>query len=123
MQQPLPQHTIVLLGAGHTNAHIIRMWRMQPLPDAQLICVSNFGTATYSGMLPGTLAQQYAPQAMEIDLVRLGAAAGVRRRSAAAASAGHWTRCTEPRTSARQPAAAQIRRTLDRRRLGPDHSP
>jgi len=78
MQQSLPQHTVVLLGAGHTNAHIIRMWRMQPLPDAQLICVSNFGTATYSGMLPGTLAQQYTPPEMEIDLVRLCAASGVR---------------------------------------------
>jgi len=78
MQKSLPQHTIVLLGAGHTNAHIIRMWRMQPLADAQLICVSDFGVATYSGMLPGTLAQQYAPQEMQIDLVRLCAAAGVR---------------------------------------------
>ncbi|MCA9230986.1 MAG: selenide, water dikinase SelD, partial [Planctomycetales bacterium] len=78
MRESLPQHTVVLLGAGHTNSHVIRMWRMQPLCDVQLICVSDFGMATYSGMLPGTLAGQYDLVEMQIDLVRLCAAAGVR---------------------------------------------
>ena len=72
------KNTIVLLGVGHTNAHIVKMWKMQPIPDAQLICVSNFPIATYSGMLPGVLSGQYQPQDMEIDLVRLCASAGVR---------------------------------------------
>ncbi|HZN36949.1 MAG TPA: selenide, water dikinase SelD [Pirellulaceae bacterium] len=74
----MPTHDVVLLGIGHTNAHVLRMWRMQPIPDARLTCVSNFPTATYSGMLPGVLAGQYPPEAMEIDLVRLCAAAGAR---------------------------------------------
>ena len=78
MQDSLPKHTIVLLGAGHTHAHIIKMGRMHPIGDAQLICVSNFAMATYSGMLPGTLAGQYTPSEMRIDLVRLCAASGVR---------------------------------------------
>lgn len=51
---------------------------MQPIPRARLTCVSNFPVATYSGMLPGVLAGQYEPEAMEIDLVRLSAAAGAR---------------------------------------------
>ncbi len=72
------KNTIVLLGVGHTNAHIVKMWKMQPIPDAQLICVSNFPVATYSGMLPGVLSGQYLPEQMEIDLVRLCASAGVR---------------------------------------------
>ena len=78
MQATLPRHEIVLLGIGHTNAHVLRMWRMDPIPDARLTCVSNFSEATYSGMLPGALAGQYPRQRMEIDLVRLCAANGAR---------------------------------------------
>lgn len=78
MNATLPKHEIVLLGAGHTHAHVLRMWRMRPIADARLTCVSNFPVATYSGMLPGALAGLYPPQRMCIDLVRLCAAAGVR---------------------------------------------
>lgn len=78
MQGKLPERDVVLLGLGHTNAHVLRMWRMEPLPDTRLTCVSNLPVATYSGMLPGVLAGQYPPRRMEIDLVRLCAAAGVR---------------------------------------------
>ena len=74
----LPDKDIVLLGIGHTNAHVLRMWRMRPLSGARLTCVSNEAVATYSGMLPGVLAGQYPPERMEIDLVRLSAAAGAR---------------------------------------------
>ncbi|MGE3190816.1 MAG: selenide, water dikinase SelD [Vicinamibacterales bacterium] len=74
----LPDSDIVLLGAGHTHLHVMRMWRMAPLPRARLTCVSPFTIATYSGMLPGVLAGHYPPSAMQIDLVRLSAAAGVR---------------------------------------------
>ncbi|MCH7751295.1 MAG: selenide, water dikinase SelD [Planctomycetes bacterium] len=78
MNDTLPKHDIVLLGAGHTNAHIIRMWRMGAIPEVRLTCVSNRTVATYSGMLPGTLADQYQSSRMEIDLVRLCAACNVR---------------------------------------------
>lgn len=74
MQSRLPSNNVVLLGVGHTNAHLLRMWRMQPIADAQLTCISDFPIATYSGMLPGVLAGQYAPEQMQIDLVRLCAA-------------------------------------------------
>ena len=76
--QSLPERDVILLGVGHTNAHVLRMWRMQPPPGVRLTCVSNFPVATYSGMLPGVLAGQYPPERMEIDLVRLCAAAGAR---------------------------------------------
>ena len=78
MYSALPKRDVVLLGAGHTNAHIIRMWRMAPLADARLTVVSNFYAATYSGMLPGTLAGLYPADRMQIDLVRLCAVAGAR---------------------------------------------
>ena len=67
---------IVLLGIGHTHAHILHMWRRAPIPGARLVCVSSFAVATYSGMLPGTLTGQYAPGRLEIDLESLADAAG-----------------------------------------------
>ncbi|MFM7562590.1 MAG: selenide, water dikinase SelD [Planctomycetota bacterium] len=78
MQARLAKQNLVLWGVGHTNAHILRMWRMQPLPDTQLICLSNYPVATYSGMFPGVLAGQYRVDEMEIDLVRLTAGGSTR---------------------------------------------
>ena len=78
MDKELGRNTIVLLGAGHTNAHVLRMWKMKPIENAQLVCVSNYPIATYSGMMPGVLAGQYSVPEMEIDLVRFCASAGVR---------------------------------------------
>src|SRR2546422_7196282 len=76
MQSDLPRHEVVLLGMGHTNAHVLRMWRMRPLPETRLTCVSDCDTATYSGMLPGVLAGQYSPQRLQNHLGWLCAAAG-----------------------------------------------
>lgn len=59
---------IVLLGIGHTNASIVKRWAEEPAPDTDLVCVSKFPFATYSGMLPGTLAGQFTQQEMQIDL-------------------------------------------------------
>lgn len=79
MNQKLGTNNIVLLGIGHTNAHILRMWKMGKRPrNSELICVSDFPVATYSGMLPGVLAGQYPIEQMEIDLVRLTQSAGAR---------------------------------------------
>lgn len=78
MRTKLPRYDIVLIGAGHTHAHVLRMWRMSPVADARLTCITDYPIATYSGMLPGTLAGFYRPEQMQIDLVRLCAAAGVR---------------------------------------------
>ena len=68
--------TLVLLGVGHTNAHILRMWAKCPIPDYRLVCISRFSFVTYSGMLPGTLAGQYQPEEMQIQLLPLVKAAG-----------------------------------------------
>jgi selenide,water dikinase len=78
MDSTLPSRDLVLIGAGHTNLHVVRMWRMRPIPDVRLTVVSPFGRATYSGMLPGTLAGLYQPDEMEIDLYRFTESCGVR---------------------------------------------
>ena len=69
---------IVLIGIGHTNAHIVRMWGMNPIEDTDLTCISDRSIATYSGMLPAALAGQIPTEAMEIDLVRLCSSVGAR---------------------------------------------
>jgi len=74
-RMPASQKQVVLLGMGHTNAHVVDRWRKSPLPGARLVCISNFPVATYSGMLPGSLAGQYAPQKMEINLKSIAQAA------------------------------------------------
>lgn len=74
----LPGRDLVLVGAGHTNMHVVRMWRMRPISGVQLTLVNPYSRATYSGMLPGTLAGLYQPGDMEIDLWRFCASCGVR---------------------------------------------
>ncbi len=76
--QTLPGRDVVLIGAGHTNLHIVRQWRMRPIPGVQLTLISPFSKATYSGMLPGTLAGLYQPDEMQIDLYRYTAGTGIR---------------------------------------------
>ena len=79
MNQKLGRNTIVLLGVGHTNSHVLRMWKMgKRPPNSQLVCVTDFPIATYSGMMPGVLAGQYPVEQMEIDLVRFTQSAGAR---------------------------------------------
>ena len=69
---------VVLLGIGHTNAHVLRMWKMDAIPNADLTCISDNSIATYSGMLPALLAGQIPRERMEIDLVRLCSSVGAR---------------------------------------------
>ncbi len=78
MDEFLPSRDLVLIGAGHTNLHAVRMWRMRPIPDVRLTLISPFSRSTYSGMLPGTLAGLYQPDDMEIDLYRFSESCGVR---------------------------------------------
>ncbi len=75
----LARQRIVLLGAGHTNSHVIRQWGMgKRIADSELVCVSNWPTATYSGMMPSVVAGDVPPQAMQIDLIRLARRSGCR---------------------------------------------
>ena len=69
---------LVLLGIGHTNAHIVKEWESDPIEDVELVCVSKFPSATYSGMLPGTLGEQFTDDQWRIDLSGLCERAGAR---------------------------------------------
>ena len=69
LKRPIvPQKTLALLGIGHTNAHVVERWATHSILGYRLVCVSNFATAAYSGMLPGTLARQFDDTEMRIRL-------------------------------------------------------
>ena len=74
--ESLPSRTLVLLGMGHTHAHVLKQWASERPESTELVCIASSSVSTYSGMLPGVLAGQYAPAAMELDLVRLCATVG-----------------------------------------------
>ena len=69
---------IVLLGIGHTNAHIVHQWEKHAINDCTLTCISRFPSTTYSGMLPGTLGMQFGDDEMRIDLAALCERAGAK---------------------------------------------
>jgi selenide,water dikinase len=77
MDRILGAKNVVLLGIGHTHAHLVKQWAMEPIANVNLIGITDHGRATYSGMLPGVLAGDYSPSQMEIDLVQLLSAAKV----------------------------------------------
>lgn len=81
--QRLGQHRIVLVGAGHTHLLFLRKWGMTrdkgyAASDSEITLISNYPTATYSGMLPAALAGQCTASEMEIDLVPFCNSIGVR---------------------------------------------
>ncbi len=78
MTAEFPSKQVVLLGIGHTNAYVVKEWAVDPIPGCELICISKFPTATYSGMLPGTLGRQFEDDAMRIDLQKLADRAGAK---------------------------------------------
>ncbi|WP_235034411.1 FAD-dependent oxidoreductase [Roseiconus lacunae] len=75
---PVTRQQIVLLGIGHTNAHLVKQWADSSIDNCDLVCVSQFAESTYSGMLPGTLGGQFSDQAMRIDLRALVESVGAR---------------------------------------------
>ena len=76
---PVPlARDLVLVGGGHTHALVLRMLGMRPVPGLRLTLIDPGPVAAYSGMLPGFVAGHYAPEALEIDLVRLARFAGAR---------------------------------------------
>ncbi len=69
---------LLLIGAGHAHAQVLRDWVRAPVPGVELVLVSPARLAPYSGMVPGWLAGVYAFEAICIDFHALAAAAGAR---------------------------------------------
>lgn len=69
---------LLLIGAGHAHAQVVKDWIDAPLPGCELVLVSPSALAPYSGMVPGWLAGTYRFEEICIDFAALLAAAGGR---------------------------------------------
>jgi pyridine nucleotide-disulfide oxidoreductase family protein len=69
---------LVLAGAGHAHALVLRALARQPLPGVEVVVISPEPLAPYSGMVPGWLAGLYRFDEIVIDFPPLAAAAGAR---------------------------------------------
>ena len=69
---------LLLLGAGHAHAQVLRAWAAAPLAGCALVIVSPSGLAPYSGMVPGWLAGNYGFDEICINFAALAQAAGAR---------------------------------------------
>jgi len=57
MQLPPPVFKdIVLVGGGHANVHIIKMFGMNPQPGIRVTLITTVVAVPYSGMMPGYVA-------------------------------------------------------------------
>ncbi len=69
---------LVLAGAGHAHALVLRDMARQPLSGVEVVVVSPEPMAPYSGMVPGWLAGLYRFDEIVIDFPALASAAGAR---------------------------------------------
>jgi pyridine nucleotide-disulfide oxidoreductase family protein len=69
---------LVLVGAGHTHAQVLRSWARHPMPQTELLLVSPSALAPYSGMVPGWLAGAYRYEQICIDFAALARVAQAR---------------------------------------------
>jgi pyridine nucleotide-disulfide oxidoreductase family protein len=69
---------LVLAGAGHAHALVLRELVRQPMPGVEIVVISPEPLAPYSGMVPGWLAGHYRFDEIAIDFAPLAAAAGAR---------------------------------------------
>lgn len=69
---------LLLAGAGHAHAQVLKDWITRAVPGTEVILVSPTALAPYSGLVPGWLAGQHRYDEICIDFGALAAAAGVR---------------------------------------------
>lgn len=69
---------LILAGAGHSHALVLRSLALAPLAGVEVTVVSPQALAPYSGMVPGWLAGHYAFDDIVVDFEPLCAAAGAR---------------------------------------------
>ena len=69
---------LLVVGAGHAHAQVLRDWIDAPVRGTELVVVSPSALAPYSGMVPGWLAGRYRYEEICIDFAALAAAAGAR---------------------------------------------
>lgn len=69
---------LLLIGAGHAHAEVMRNWIARPIEGVELTLLSPSALAPYSGMVPGWLAGVYSYSEICIDFAELARRAGAR---------------------------------------------
>lgn len=69
---------LVLVGAGHAHAQVLKAWATVPRAGVDVVVVSPHALAPYSGMVPGWLSGAYRFDEIAIDFHRLCKQAGAR---------------------------------------------
>ena len=69
---------LLLVGAGHAHAQVLKDWIFAPVPGCELTIVSPHAMTPYSGMVPGWLAGSYRFDEIGIDFAALATAAGAK---------------------------------------------
>lgn len=69
---------VTLVGAGHAHVGVLRAFAAHAEDDVALTLVTPTTTATYTGMVPGVVAGQYALSDAQIDVANLARRAGAR---------------------------------------------
>jgi NADH dehydrogenase FAD-containing subunit len=62
---------LVLAGAGHSHARVLLEFARRAVPGLEIVLISPFAEAPYSGMIPGWMAGYYRWQDCCIDFARL----------------------------------------------------
>jgi len=62
---------LLLVGAGHSHASVLKEFARHPLPNVEITLISPEAETPYSGMIPGWLADYYSWQECCIDFVGL----------------------------------------------------
>jgi len=79
MRAAVPVATdIVLLGAGHAHAEVLRQAAMRPVPGVRITLIAREALTPYSGMLPALIRGECSLDDAHLDCARLAAAAGAR---------------------------------------------
>ncbi|HZR79767.1 MAG TPA: selenide, water dikinase SelD [Candidatus Binatia bacterium] len=75
-RSPGAEPHLVLVGGGHTHAHVLKSFGMRRPPAVRVTVVTPSPHSAYSGMVPGALAGLYEPADFRIDFAALAARAG-----------------------------------------------
>ena len=71
MQQTFFNQQLVLIGGGHANVQVLRKLCMNEFKGLNVILISEYYDAIYSGMTPGFIKKIYSLKDISIDLQRL----------------------------------------------------